>query len=254
VSDTEATQETFIDFEYQRYYGKRFLAKEGNNNCIHTAFGIGFGANEVAALDNYVLTSNYLKFGNWAFSKDGIYHIDTSGNKIRVLWWDKEGYKSDNYHIFAANDKVQPRETQGEIESQPAPPTAREKVAQFIEDKFSSDKATNKVVPRNTSPELTPAETPSAPKQRSQSMWGKVKDVASKVNGKLNTYTEKAGELVEKKAIQGATKGAHKTQKVVKKIANFDADKAVKAGGKWLSKTIDNVSGGIKDVAKTLLK
>jgi hypothetical protein len=242
VTDTENAQVTFIDFDYQRFYGKRFIARETDAFAAYTPFGIGFGDAEGNAFNSPVLTPTSVRYGNWALSANGLVHKNAAGVYKKILWNDGGGYEQKNYHFFGVVDST----LQDATESGPTGDTLRDRMT----------------APNNTQTidNVRPPEITAAPNQQTASpnAWNRTVDTAKKVKGWANTKlnqisegVEKGGTLLERKAVDGLEKAAIKTVKVGRKL---QPDAIAKAASKAATRVADNLGDGLRSLGRTITR
>jgi hypothetical protein len=229
VSDTENAQVTFIDFDYQRFYGKRFIARETDAFAAYTPFGVGFGDAEGNAFNTPVLTPTSIRYGNWALSANGLVHKNAQGVYKKILWNDGAGYEQKNYHFFGVIDST----LQDATESGPTSDTLRDRLT----------------APNNTRnidnarpPEITAAPTQSASPsiaQRAQGLRNRFDGFMQAKSTQLSKATDRAGTALERKALQATGNAALKAKKIGKAL---QPDAVAKAAGKAMTRFLDKSS------------
>ena len=223
VTDTENAQVTFIDFDYQRFYGKRFIARETNAFAAYTPFGVGFGDAEGNAFNTPVLTPTSIRYGDWALSANGLVHKNAAGVYKKILWNDGAGYAQKNYHFYGVIDSS----LQDATESGPTGDTLRDRMT----------------APNNTQTidNVPPPEITAAPNQQTATpnAWNRtvtsVKNAGKWFDRKgvqLNEGVERGGTLLQRKLVQTAVQTGRSVRKVGKQLEGKALEKALANGAK----------------------
>jgi len=237
VSDTEAAQVTFIDFEAQRMYGKRFVAREGDGFVSYSALGIGFGTTEANSLETPVLTGTSVRYGRWALTHNGLLHKNATGVYQKIVWWDGGGYSPKNFHFFGVSDGT----PQVATDEPPPPQTARQQ---------TTSRNNNSVI---DNPEITPAPTQAASPtvaQRAAASGNKFKRYIETKSTQLKEAVQRGGEVIERKAVEAGVNGALKARKVGKFLG--DSNKVGKALGKAADNAFNKSEGFFRTIGRTI--
>ena len=240
VTDTENAQVTFIDFDYQRFYGKRFIARETDAFAAYTPFGVGFGDAEGNAFNTPVLTPTSIRYGNWALSANGLVHKNAQGVYKKILWHDGAGYEQKNYHFFGIIDST----LQDDTESGPTGDTLRDRMT----------------APNNTQTidNVRPPEITAAPNQqtaspsvmsRTQTAARNARDWFGKKTDQFSAGLEKGGAALERKAVQQMGQAAVKAGKVGRRL---QPDAIAKAASKGATRFANNFSDGLRSLGRTV--